>query len=526
MVEYSLGQIDIALIVIYFAVVMFIGIKVGSGHSDAQDYFLAGRSMIWPFVGISLFASNISSTTLIGLSGDAYATGISVFNYEWMASVVLVFFAIFLLPIYLNSKIYTMPEYLERRFDVRSRYYFSVVTLIGNILIDTAGALFAGGILLQLIFPEFQLWQIILVLSVAAGLYTIVGGLKAVIYTDTIQTILILTGAIAITYIAYDKIGGWEAVEAVTPPDALSLVRPADDASMPWTGLLFGVPILGFYFWCTNQFMVQRVLSAKNNQHGRWGLLLAAALKLPVLFIMVFPGTMARVLYPELENPDLVYPTLIFDLLPVGLKGLVVAGILAALMSSIDSTLHSASTLVTMDFIAKAKPNMTSKELMKTGRITAFIFMLAAAAWAPYIQEFGSLFKYLQSVLAYIAPPVVSVFLLGALWKGMTSDGAFYSFVGALVIAVGLLIGQNIGLFDIHFLHVAGILFMLSMMIGIGVSVAEKQALPAEKAPYLWSKAQFEEEMAAESKLPLWQNYIFLSAVLLIVTTLLVMAYA
>lgn len=220
MVEYTLGSIDIALIFIYFAIVLFIGFKVGSGHSNAQDYFLAGRSMIWPFVGISLFASNISSTTLIGLSGDAYATGISVFNYEWMASIVLVFFAIFLLPIYLNSKIYTMPEYLERRFDARSRYYFSGVTLVGNILIDTAGSLFAGGILLKLIFPQFELWEIIFVLSIAAALYTIVGGLKAVIYTDTIQTILILIGAVAITIAAYDKIGGWDAVTQVTPPEA------------------------------------------------------------------------------------------------------------------------------------------------------------------------------------------------------------------------------------------------------------------------------------------------------------------
>lgn len=330
----------------------------------------------------------------------------------------------------------------------------------------------------------------------------------------------------AITVAAYDKIGGWDAVTRVTPPEALSLIKPSDDPSMPWTGLLFGVPILGFYFWCTNQFMVQRVLSPKNNQHGRWGLLLAAALKLPVLFIMVFPGTMARALYPELEDPNLVYPTLIFDLLPVGLKGLVVAGILAALMSSIDSTLHSASTLVTMDFVAKFKKNMTSEQLMKTGRITAFIFMLLAAAWAPFIQEFGSLFKYLQTVLAYIAPPVVAVFLLGALWQRTTSNAAFYSFMAALVISAALLVGQTVGLFDIHFLHVAGILLALSLIIGIVISLAENQPINAEKSAYMWSKQQFVEEMAEEAKLPLWQNYISLSGVLLVVTTLLVVAYA
>ncbi len=526
MVDFSLSQIDITFIILYFAVVMFVGIKVGSSHKNAQDYFLAGRSMIWPFVGISLFASNISSTTLIGLSGDAYATGISVFNYEWMASVVLVFFAVFLLPIYLNSKIYTMPEYLEKRFDARSRFYFSGVTLVGNILIDTAAALFAGGLLLKLIFPEYELWVIISLLSVAAGLYTIVGGLKAVIYTDAMQTVLILIGAIAVTVAAYDKVGGWDKVMAVTPPEAMSLIRPADDPAMPWTGLLFGVPLLGFYFWCTNQFMVQRVLSAKNNQHGRWGLLLAAALKLPVLFIMVFPGTMARLLYPELENPDMVYPTLIFDLLPAGLKGLVVAGILAALMSSIDSTLHSASTLVTMDFVKKAKPQLTSEQLMKTGRITAFCFMIAAAAWAPFIEQFGSLFKYLQSVLSYIAPPVVSVFLLGSLWRGMTANGAFVSFMVSLALSVIMLVAQFSGYMNIHFLHVAAILFVIASSVGITVSLLKPQKINAEQEKFIWSKAQFHQDVEAEFALPWWKNYLVLSVILLAVTTVLVLIYA
>lgn len=526
MVDFSLSPIDIALIILYFAVVMFVGVKVGSSHKNAQDYFLAGRSMIWPFVGISLFASNISSTTLIGLSGDAYATGISVFNYEWMASVVLVFFAIFLLPIYLSAKIYTMPEYLERRFDARSRFYFSGVTLVGNILIDTAASLFAGGLLLKLIFPEYELWLIISLLSVAAGLYTIVGGLKAVIYTDAMQTVLILIGAVAVTIAAYDKVGGWENVMAVTPPEAMSLVRPLDDPAMPWTGLLFGVPLLGFYFWCTNQFMVQRVLSAKNNQHGRWGLLLAAALKLPVLFIMVFPGTMARLLYPELDKPDMVYPTLIFDLLPAGLKGLVVAGILAALMSSIDSTLHSASTLVTMDFVKKAKPELTSAQLMKAGRITAFCFMIAAAAWAPFIEHFGSLFKYLQSVLSYIAPPVVSVFLLGVLWQGMTANGAFSSFMASLVVSVAMLIAQTAGHLSIHFLHVAAILFVFASTIGILVSLLKPVKITDEQRNYMWSKGQFKQDINAEFKLPWWKNYLVLSGILLTTTTVLVVTFA
>lgn len=524
MPSFELSTLDLTIIFGYFIIVMVIGILVGRNHKNAEDYFLAGRSMIWPFIGISLFASNISSTTLIGLSGDAYATGISVFNYEWMASVVLVFFAFFFLPLYLRSKVFTMPEFLEKRFDSRSRYYFSGLTLIGNILIDTAGALYAGGILLQLIFPEFSLSLIILALAVSAGIYTIVGGLKAVIYTDAIQTVLILIGACSVSYLAFDKIGSWQAVMDVTPPDMLSLVRPASDASLPWTGLLFGVPILGFYFWCTNQFMVQRVLSAKSVQHGRHGVLFAALLKLPVLFIMVFPGTMARVLYPDLPQPDLVYPTLIFDLLPTGLLGLVVAGLLAALMSSIDSTLNSASTLVTMDFVHKFKPNLNQKQLMNVGRLTAFIFMLAAALWAPYIQEMGSLFKYLQNVLAYIAPPVVAVFVLGVFWSRMNAHGAFYSLMASLLAIIFIMLGEHLfEIFSLHFLHVAGILFAFSLITAWLVSIFTQA--PAEKPELVWSRAQLQQDIKEQSQLPIWQNIFVLSALLLTITSALVIYY-
>ncbi|WP_213995724.1 sodium:solute symporter [Arsukibacterium sp.] len=519
MPDFNLTLLDLLLILFYFALVLYIGIRVGAKNDGGtEDYFLAGRSMLWPFVGISLFASNISSTTLIGLSGDAYATGISVFNYEWMASVVLVFFAIFFLPLYLRSKVYTMPEFLERRFDARSRYYFSGLTLVGNILIDTAGALYAGGILLKLIFPEIPMWQSIMVLALLAGAYTIIGGLKAVIYTDAIQTVLILAGAIAVSVLAYQKIGSWDSVTAVTPDSMLSLVRPANDATMPWTGLLFGVPILGFYFWCTNQFMVQRVLSAKNSQHGRYGVLFAALLKLPVLFIMVLPGTMARVLYPDLPNPDMVYPTLLFDLLPIGVLGLVVAGTLAALMSSIDSTLNSASTLVTMDFVKKARPQLSDHKLMWVGRFTAFVFMVLAAAWAPYIESFGSLFKYLQTVLAYVAPPVVAVFIVGVFWRKATAMAAFSTFMVGLLASLWLLISP----IQVHFLHVAALLFVICLLTMWLVSLITVARNSDEIADYIWTAQGYYEESLELATLRWYQNYRVLSVLLLFLTTSLV----
>jgi SSS family solute:Na+ symporter len=414
---FTLGGIDLAMVAVYAVFIVAIGIYFGRKHEDAEQYFLAGRRMIWPVIGISLYASNMGSTALVGLSGDAYSTGISVFNYEWMAAVVLVFFAIFFAPFYIKTRVYTMPEFLERRFDARSRYYFSGLTLFGNIVIDTAGHLYAGGLVLMLIFPDIPLSQTILILALLAGTYTILGGLAAVMFTDVIQTGLLLIGTFIVAGVAFAKVGGWEAVTAVTPPEMLSLVRPMDDPAVPWLGLITGVPLLGFYFWCTNQFMVQRTLSAKNVNHARWGALLAAALKVPF----------ARVLYPNLANPDMVYPTMMYDMLPMGLRGLILTGLIAALMSSIDSTLNSASTLVTMDFVHKWKSGLDQKQLMRVGRVATAIFMVLAAVWAPQIQNFGSLFKYLQSVLAYISPPIVAVFLLGVFWRRANASGAFLS---------------------------------------------------------------------------------------------------
>ncbi len=523
MPEFALSEIDLVIIGLYAIFVIWLGIKLAKKHGNAEEYFLAGRSMIWPFIGISLFASNISSTTLIGLSGDAYSTGISVYNYEWMAAVVLVFFAIFFLPFYLRSRIYTMPEFLEKRFDERSRYYFSVLTLIGNIIIDTAGGLYAGGLVLKLVFPEIPMWQTVSVLAVLAGIYTIAGGLAAVIYTDAVQTALLLIGATVVTAIALVKIGGWDAVTAVTGPEMLSLVRPLDDPAVPWLGLILGVPLLGFYFWGTNQFMVQRALSAKDLNHGRWGALFAGLLKLPVLFIMVLPGTMARVLYPNLDNPDMVLPTMMFDLLPVGLLGLVVAGLIAALMSSIDSTLNSASTLITMDFVHKLKPDIDSRKLMWVGRGFTFLFMVLAALWAPQIEKFGSLFKYLQQVLSYTTPPVIAIFILGVFWKRANATGAFSALMVGLVCGIALFV-SNVFMewTSIHFLYVAPILFAVGIITVVLVSLQTAPPTKEKSEDYSWSREFYDAESRALIGVPWYQNYRVLSIGLLILCAIVV----
>lgn len=524
MPSFTLSPLDLSLIGLYMVLVVAAGLYLGRKHEDADQYFLAGRSMLWPFIGVSLFASNISSTTLVGLAGSAYANGISVYNYEWMAAVVLVIFAVFFLPLYLRSRVYTMPEFLERRFDGRSRTYFSLLTLLGNIIIDTAGSLYAGGLVLRLIFPEIPMWQMVAGLALVAGIYTIAGGLAAVIYTDAIQTVLLLAGSVIVTVKAFQRVGSWEAVTAVTPPDKLSLIRPIGDPTVPWPGLLLGVSLLGFYFWCTNQFMVQRVLSAKSLDHGRWGVLLAGALKLPVIFIMVLPGTMARLLYPDLGQPDLVYPTLVFDLLPSGVLGLVVAGLIAALMSSIDSTLNSASTLVTMDFVSRLKSKYDSHQLMRVGRLATFLFMVLAAAWAPQIGKFPTLWQYLQGVLAYVAPPVVAVFVLGVFWKRANAQGAFVSLVGGALLAILLLTFRDAAWMPqgLHFLYVAPILFCASMAIAVTVSLATSPPDPERIRPYMWSRRLFAEESAELRGTAWYRSYRVLGGLLLALTAVVV----
>jgi len=524
--RYELATIDLILIGVYFAVVLIIGIRLAGKNHSATDYFLAGRGMVWPLIGVSLFASNISSTTLIGLAGDAYATGISVFNYEWMASIVLVVFAFFILPFILRSQVFTLPEFLERRFDGRLRLYFSGLTLFLNIIVDTAGSLFAGALLMKLVFPEIDISVTIAILAVVAGLYTIAGGLAAVIYTDFLQTILLLIGAVVISVTAFIQVGGWEGMTAGLDPEKLSLIRPLDDSSVPWLGLLTGVPLLGFYFWCTNQFMAQRVLSAKNVDHGRWGVLFAAFLKLPVLFLMVLPGTMAIHLFPDLPHANLVYPTLMFELLPAGLLGLVMAGFVAALMSQIDSTLNAASTLVTMDFVRKWKPGLDGRVLMKIGRWVTAVFMILAAVWAPMIENFSSLFKYLQMVLSYTVPPIVAIYLAGAFSKKVNARGAW---IGILCgTATGIVLFVLVALLDwidLHFLYIGPILFLVSITaLTIG---SQKGPEPTnDQRSLVWTPEYYREESKEMAGLPWWKNYRILSVLLLVVTAVLVGIFA
>jgi len=566
----ELSYIDITVIVMYLIGIIIYGISK-SKRGSSEDYFLGGRTMTWPIVGIALFSANISSSTLVGLASDAYQTNINVYNYEWYAVVVLIFFAIFFLPFYLKSGVYTMPEFLERRYDKRSRYYFSFITVIGNILVDTAAGLYVGKIVLTLLFPSMDSTLILVILAVAAAAYTIPGGLNSVIQTEVIQAVLLIIGSCLLTYFAFDELGGgWSgmmgkldamlsagevdfgerlAEEKYIPTNAdevFSLVRPNNDEFMPWWGLLSGVPLLGFYFWANNQFMVQRVLGAKNLNHGRWGALFAGFLKLPVIFIMVVPGVLALLLFSTLDIaslnysltdgticnkladcPNLTYPVLLFQLLPVGVLGLVVAGLMAAMMSSVSATFNSASTLVTMDFVKQLKPELTSKKLVRVGQITTVILVILSISWVPFIESVSdSLWTYLQVVIAYTCPPAVATFVLGLFWKRANGNGSIVSLLTGFLLAILMIFSQ---IFDwipvineLHFLAKATWLFVICVFLHMVVSLITKPQSEQQIKEYTYKREMFVEESKELIGLPWYKNYRILSIILLIITTLIV----
>jgi len=531
MPDFSLHTLDILSIGFYVVVIIIIGFYVARRVGDSADYFLAGRSLTWSMIGFSLLASNMSSTSIIGMAGSAFNTGISVYNYEWMAAVVMVLFAIFIVPIYLRNRIFTMPEFLERRFDFRSRYYFSAFTIFGNIFIDTAGALYAGAMVVSLLYPEVPFTLSVVVLAILAGLYTVAGGLRAVVYTDIIQAVILILGCTAVSVLALIEVGSWETVRAETDPQMLSLVQPRDDDFLPWPGLIFGVPLLGFYFWCTNQFMVQRVLAARSVEHGRGGSIFGGLLKLPNLFIMVLPGIFALHLYPDLPNledfsPDMIFPVLLFDLMPVGLRGIILIALIAAIMSSIDSTLNAASTMVTMDFSKKIRPDWDQPQLVVAGRITTFLFMIVAASWAPVITRFPTLWEYLQAVLSYQSPPFVAAILIGVFTTRMNSHGALAGLIAGHLTSLALFFAIVVfGVIDLHFLYVAPVVLVVSMAVMIGWSLAGERPDMEAIRSFIWDGQQWHSETERLRTRPWYENYRIHSVLLMIITFAIVISF-
>jgi len=516
---FSIDFIDIIILVVYVLLIIWWGLKNGKS-SDTQSYFLAGRSMPWWIVGLSLFAASISSSTLIGQSGYAYHSGLAVFNYNATGVVVMVFFAIFLLPLYIRSKVFTIPEFLERRFDKRSRYYFSAICIIGNIFLDAAGALYAAALIIRLIYPEASLQLIIIIFAALAASYTIPGGLSSVIKTELIQAIILIIGSVILTFFCFQK-GGDYFVDLFRKSDILTkLIRPLSDTETPWLGLIVGMPVLGIYFWANNQTLVQRVLSAKSVDEGRKGIILNGFLTLTTLFIIAIPGLISRGLFPGLSSPDMVYPTMVIKLLPVGLLGIILAALLSALLSALSAILNSTSTLFTMDFYAKFRPNAGHKKMVWTGKITSLVIIVIAALWAPYIGKFDSLLKYYQEMLSYISPPIVAAFLLGIFGKRVNGNGAFTGLIAGLGIAVFMLFFRTTLFGNLHFLLVVPFLLLFSMAVIYGVSLLSRKPGQEKLSNTVFSMSDLKEEWRGLSTGGWYKHYLFWAIVLLLASAI------
>ena len=512
--SYSIGVIDITIVVLYLLFIVWWGLKNGKS-SDAQSYFLAGRSMPWWVVGLSLFAASISSTTLIGQSGDAYHTGLAVFNYNLTGVLVMIFFAIFLLPLYIRSKIFTIPEFLEKRFDKRSRYYFSAICIVGNIFLDAAGALYAAALIIKLIFPQADIQLIIFVFAVIVASYTIPGGLSSAINAELIQAVVLIVGSIILSYFCYQQ-GGDYFINLFQSDDILvKLIRPLSDSATPWLGLIVGMPILGIYFWANNQTLVQRVLSSKTIDEGRKGVMLTGFLTMSTLFIIAIPGLISRDLFPGLEKPDMVYPNMVMRLMPVGLLGVILAALLSALTSTVSAILNSTSTLFTMDFYAQYNKKAEVKKLVLVGKIASCIIIVLAALWAPQIGKFGSLLKYYQEMLSYISPPIVAAFLLGIFNKRVNGNGTFIGLLAGLLVAILLLFFKDDIVESLHFLFVVPFLFTFSMIV---IYVSSLFFIVPDKEKFVdttFSFKELKEEYIALKHVVWYKNYQIWACILL-----------
>ena len=487
----GLVTLDWIVIGIYFLLLMGIAWWViRQKQENSEDYFLAGRNVGWFIVGASIFASNIGSEHLVGLAGAGADSGMPLAHYELHAWIVLLLGWVFL-PFYARSGVFTMPEFLEKRYNEKARWFLSVVSLLGYIFTKVSVSIYAGGVVFQS-FLGIDFWTGAILTLVVTGLYTVLGGMRAVVYTEALQTIILIAGAMAVTLIGlnHEAVGGWSGLREIVGSEHFNMWKPMDHPKYPWTGMVFGGAIVGIWYWCTDQYIVQRVLSAKNLKEGRRGAIWGGFLKLFPVFLFLVPGMVAFALSQQgvlqYDSPNEVLPVMVKTLLPAGIRGLVAAGLLAALMSSLASVFNSASTLFTIDIYKKLKPNTPEKDLVRTGRIATALIVMLGFAWIPVMKNApGTLYDYLQSVQSYIAPPITAVFLLGIFHKRINATGAMSTLIIGFGIGLVRLTLDTIKTFspdttysgfwksiqDIPFSHFAIVMFVICIAILIIVSL-------------------------------------------------------
>lgn len=538
----TLATLDWMLIGLYFAgiwsVAWYVSGRKSATHETTDGYFLAGRNVGWFIVGTALFASNIGSEHLVGLAGTGFGSGVAVGQFEVLASLILLLLGWLFVPFYLRSGVVTMPEFLERRYSPAARSYLAWISIIGYVLTKISVTLYAGGIVYEVLIGG-NFWTGAVLIVVATGIYTVVGGLRAVLYTEMMQTFVMIGGALLVTLVGLNKLGGWGALESAVEPAFFNMWLPASHPDFPWTGILFGAPILGIWYWCTDQYIVQRVLSAQGVDQARRGSIFGGYLKILPLFIFVLPGLIARALVDKGEmvitRADHALPVMIQTLLPIGLRGIVVAGFLAALMSSLSAVFNSCSTLITFDVYKKMKPNASEAQLVRVGKISTAALVVLGFAWIPFMQYISSqVYVYLQSVQAYISPPIAAVFLLGIAWKRVNAKGAMAALWSGFVLGFARLLleldkANLTGVLQwyatINFLHFAILLFVISVVILVVVSLLTQPEDEKKLAGLTFATAEAGHQGDLPASDPVWRGRDVWFSILLVASVGLVWLY-
>lgn len=532
----TLDTLDWIFIGFYFLILAGIAIWViRKKKENTEDYFLAGRNVGWFVVGASIFASNIGSEHVVGLAGAGAGNKLPMLIYELHAWVVLLLGWVFL-PFYARSGVFTMPEFLEKRFDARSRWVLSVFSIIAYVLTKISVTIYAGGIVVSALLG-IDFWTGALSTVVLTGLYTVLGGMKAVVYTETLQAIVLVLGAATLTFVGLDAVGGWGSIQETVGPEYLDMWRSANDPEFPWPTLLITSSIVGIWYWCTDQYIVQRTLTARNIKEGRRGTIFGALLKLLPVFLFLIPGIIALTLKMRGElhwdSPDEAFPVLMSNLLPSGIRGLVAAGLLAALMSSLASVFNSCSTLFTVDIYKKLRPNTPEKKLVRTGQIATVVVVIIGIVWIPIMANIsGVLYEYLQSVQSYIAPPITAVFLLGIFYRRINATAAFVTLVvGLMVGAIRIFLeiikdslnqdGILFYLGDMNFLSFGAWFFLFCIILLIIVSLLTKEP-SEEKTLNLTFSTITDEEKKNNKNSYNWKDILITIIVLLIVAAIMI----
>lgn len=545
---------DIIVSIGYIVGILTIGLWVGIRHrrkskaNAAGEYFLAGKTLKWPAIGLALFATNISTVHLVSLAQNGFDTGLLTGDFEWMAAFTLILLALFFVPFYIKSGVATLPDFLEKRYDRDSRDWLVIVSIISAVVIHIAFSMLAGGIVLNTLFGV-SMYTSVIAISVITAIYTIIGGLKAVVVTESIQTVVLIAGACVISVACWHRMGGWQPMVSVLhgsgEMNKLSMLRPRGDGSgMPWYAIFLGYPVLGIWYWCADQTIVQRVLGAKDEQHARIGPLFCGFIKILPVFIFVLPGLFAYTLAAtgkldirSLQSVDAagkvivnskgIYTLMITQLLPSGLVGVLVAALLSGLMGQVSGALNSISTLVSYDVYKRRRPDAEDKHLVRVGRISAGLALVFSLALLPLLNRYESIFNGLNDIIAHIAPPITCVFLLGVFWKRASPMSAkltlwIGSALGAGVFAVNKFYPETT-FGHIPFMMMAFYLFVFCLVLQITCSYlypvrqADWPATPT--APPLYWRSPLD-----PLRTPGWKgigNYRFLSACLLLVMGLL-----